>query len=168
MPRNSVTARVAGMGCDAARGAQDPRLSFESMNVRIVAGDKDNGALCVTSERGTERLGAAVRGVPVGTFATDGYLGVLSYEADGAGEVSHITVYSYSGGEAREYWHWDSSGSGSDLGLREVPAGRRMESVVSVEAENSVRVYWLVWAYVFREGGAALPLPPPPSLCVRL
>lgn len=142
MARRSVTARVAGMGRDAARGASDPRLSFESMNVRVVAGDEDNGALCVTGERGTERLGAAVRGVPVGTFATDGYLGVLSYEASGGGEVSHITVYSCTGGEAREYWHWDSSGSGSDLGFRDVPPGRRVESVVSVEAENSVRVYW--------------------------
>lgn len=61
MPRRSVTARVGGMGRDAARGASDPRLSFESMNVRVVAGDRDNGALCVTSERGTERLGVAVR-----------------------------------------------------------------------------------------------------------
>ena len=184
MPRRSVTARVGGMGRDAARGATDPRLSFESMNVRVVAGDRDNGALCVTSERGTERLGVAVRGAPVGTFATDGYLGVLSYEASGdGGEVSHITVYSYSGGEAREYWHWDSSGSGSDLGLRDVPAGRRVESVVSVEAENSARVYWADGVHELRvvdfmrlraEGGrrrippgyfSALPPAPPMSAC---
>ena len=136
MARKRSTVVVTGMNRDTSKSKFDGKFSFENKNIRITPRDGSCTSFAVTNEKGTELLDAVVYGTPVGTFTCDKYFGVFSYDKT----YDYITVYKYDNGSVSEFFQWKGKG----LGFSEVnPSERRMETVVSVEAENSIRVYWV-------------------------
>lgn len=136
MARNRATVHVTGMNRDMAKGAFDPRFTFENMNIRVTARDESCTAFAVTNEKGTRLMGAEVKGMPIGVFSCDKYFGIFSYDSS----KDYITVYELRGDEAEVYFRW----SGTGLDFKSVDSGSRaIETEVSVEAGNSVRVYWV-------------------------
>lgn len=136
MARKRSTVVVTGMNRDTSKSKFDGKFSFENRNIRITPRDGSCTSFAVTNEKGTELLDAVVYGTPVGTFTCDKYFGVFSYDKT----YDYITVYKYADGSVSEFFQWKGGG----LGFSEVnPSERRMETVVSVEAENSIRVYWV-------------------------
>lgn len=135
MARNRATINITGMNRDMAKGAFDPKFTFENMNIRITARDEACTSFAVTNERGS-RLMTIASGTPVGVFTCDKYFGIFSFDSGG----DHITVYELKDGEAQVYFHWRGAG----LGFSECDRDRRrIETEVSVEAGNSTRVYWV-------------------------
>ena len=136
MAKKRASVIVTGMNRDAAKSVYDGKLTFENRNIRVSPRDKSNSSLSVTNERGTELLDAQVFGTPVGSFTCDKYFGVFSYDD----EKDYVTVYTYDDGKAEQFFQW----SGAGLGFKDVkPEEKAIETVVSVEAENSIRVYWV-------------------------
>ena len=142
MARKRATVVVTGMSRDMAKGRFDPQFSFENRNIRVTPRDAACTSFSVTNERGTEWIDAYVYGTPVGSFACDEYFGIFSYLYDEGVKktLDYITVYKYSDGSAAEYFRWRGEG----LGFKDVDTSRQaIEAEASVEAENSVRVYWV-------------------------
>lgn len=136
MARKRATVNVGGMNRDMAKSLFDPKFTFENMNIRVTARDDANTALAVTNEKGTRLLDVPVYGAPVGSFTCDSFLGLFSYD----GDEDYITVYEKKGKELSEYFRW----SGAGLGFKDCdPARHRIETEVSVESGDSVRVYWV-------------------------
>lgn len=136
MARKRATVNVGGMNRDMAKSLFDPKFTFENMNIRVTARDDANTALAVTNEKGTRPLDVPVYGTPVGSFTCDSFLGLFSFDED----RDYITVYEKKGKELEEYFRW----SGTGLGFKECdPRTRRIETEVSVESGDSVRVYWV-------------------------
>lgn len=136
MARKRATVNVGGMNRDMAKSLFDPKFTFENMNIRVTARDDANTALAVTNEKGTRLLDVPVYGTPVGSFTCDSFLGLFSYDED----KDYITVYKKDGKELSEYFRW----SGPGLGFKECdPKSHRIETEVSVESGDSVRVYWV-------------------------
>lgn len=136
MARKRATVNVGGMNRDMAKSLFDPKFTFENMNIRVTARDDANTALAVTNEKGTRLLDVPVYGTPVGSFTCDSFLGLFSYD----GDKDYITVYEKKDKELSEYFRW----SGEGLGFKDCdPRTRRIETEVSVESGDSVRVYWV-------------------------
>ncbi len=136
MARKRSTVVVTGMNRDTSKSKFDGKFSFENRNIRITPRDGSCTSFAVTNEKGTELLDAVIYGTPVGTFTCDKYFGVFSYDDT----YDYITVYKYDNGSVSEFFQWKGKG----LGFKKVnPKERRIETVVSVEAENSIRVYWV-------------------------
>lgn len=142
MARKRATVAVTGMSRDMAKGHFDPKFSFENKNIRVTPRDSACASFAVTNEKGTEWLDADVYGTPVGSFTCDEYFGIFSYEYDyGVNKtLDYITVYKYVDGSVSEYFRWRGEG----LGFKDVDTSKQgIESEVCVEAENSIRVYWV-------------------------
>ena len=140
MTRKRATINVTGMNRDQAKSLMDSKFAFENMNIRVTARDEPNTSLAVTNEKGTRLLDCDVHGSPVGVFTCDQYFGIFSYESGDSSTIDHITVYKKNGKDIAEFFHWQGEG----LGFSEVNVDEhRIETEVSVEASNSIRVYWV-------------------------
>lgn len=140
MTRKRATINVTGMNRDQAKSLMDSKFTFENMNIRVTARDEPNTSLAVTNEKGTRLLDCDVHGNPVGVFTCDQYFGIFSYETTDGSAIDHVTVYKKDDKEIAEFFHWHGAG----LGFSEVNVDEhRIETEVSVEAGNSIRVYWV-------------------------
>ncbi len=140
MTRKRATINVTGMNRDQAKGLMDSKYTFENMNIRVTARDEPNTSLAVTNEKGTKLLNVSVYGTPVGAFTCDQYFGIFSSEAEDGETFDHVAVYKKDGETISEFFHWRGEG----LGFSEIDVDKhRIETEVSVEASNSIRVYWV-------------------------
>lgn len=140
MTKKRATINVTGMNRDQAKGLMDSKFTFENMNIRITARDESNTSLAVTNEKGTKRLDVDVYGTPVGVFSCDSYFGIFSFKRVGVKYKDHITVYKKDGDDISIFFHWQGYG----LGFHDIDVDKhRIETEVSVEATNSIRVYWV-------------------------
>lgn len=140
MTKKRATINVTGMNRDQAKGLMDSKFTFENMNIRITARDESNTSLAVTNEKGTKRLDVDVYGTPVGVFSCDSYFGIFSFKRVGVKYKDHITVYKKDGDDISVFFHWQGFG----LGFHDIDVDKhRIETEVSVEATNSIRVYWV-------------------------
>lgn len=139
MARKRATVNVSGMNRDMAKSLFDPKFTFENKNIRITARDEANTSYAVTNEKGTREL-ADVTGTPVGVFTCNEYLGVFSFD----GDTDYVTVYEKKEEDGKSvlapFFVW--SGTGLDFDECK-PETNRIETLVSVEASNSIRVYWV-------------------------
>ena len=150
MARKRASVVVTGMNRDMSKSKFDGKFTFENHNIRISPRDEECGSFVVTNERGTELMQSSdveggsyhdmsVVGFPVGVFSCNKYVGIFSYDA--SDKKDHITVYKIVGdGKFEKFMSW----SGNGLGFGSLnPSVNRIESIVSVEVENSIRVYWV-------------------------
>lgn len=137
MARKRASVVVTGMNRDMSKSKFDGKFTFENHNIRISPRDESCTSFTVTNENGTELIDRVdIHGIPVGVFSCDKYIGVFSYDTTS----DYITVYKNDDGTFSQYFRWKGSG----LGFKDVdPSKNRIETVISVEAENSIRVYWV-------------------------
>lgn len=141
MARNVSTINITGMNQDMSKLTYKPVYAFENKNIRITPRDESNTSLAITNEKGTKEL-FSIFGTPVGKFECDNYFGIFSFTS----YFDYITVYEKKGDDISILVQW--CGNHHDLGFNELTDDDghqqyKIETVVSVEASNSIRVYWV-------------------------
>jgi len=138
MGRQRSTVDVTGMNRDLALSRFDPKFSYENKNIRVSARDDESTMYGISNEKGTLLIeDVNVSGTIVGSFTVNEFVGFFSYDDD----YDYITVYKKTGSTDFDlFLSWE--GTGLDFASVDT-SQQEIETVVYVEAANSIRVYWV-------------------------
>jgi len=133
MARQRAVQHILGMARDNALSRNSNQLSYENRNVRVTSTENDHTLTAITNEKGTEDIGVDIIGTPNGTFVCNDYFGVFSHTDTSC----YITIYQRQNGEYRQIFRY------TDLNGEFAFGNNFIEAIVSVESNESVRVYWI-------------------------
>ena len=136
MARQRTKQIILGMARDNALSRTSENMSYENKNVRLTATDDDHTLTAITNEKGTFDVGVDVHGEPKGTFVCNQYFGIFSVSGDNNNSV--ITIYEKENETYSERFRY------TDLtGVLDFESTDFIETIVSVESSESIRVYWI-------------------------
>lgn len=136
MARQRTKQIILGMARDNALSRTSENMSYENKNVRLTATDDDHTLTAITNEKGTFDVGVDVHGEPKGTFVCNQYFGIFS--VSGVNNNSVITIYEKENETYSERFRY------TDLtGVLDFESTDFIETIVSVESSESIRVYWI-------------------------